>query len=486
MISKLSNTMASALLTTVRWLLLAIGMGALLGSLSGCGSDAHSATSIPVNGVFQAPATLGAQFISSRDRVYTADQTSNTVSVIDPSTNLLLGTIALGNARPDDLLGALYNKQINTHGLGFSPDGTLLAAINVTSNAVSIIETATNKVRGTVYLRRAPHEGFFTPDGKELWVAVRGENYVSVIDVASLKETAQVVTSDGVAMVIFRPDGAVAFVNSSRTAELDVVDVKTHAVIKRIPGLVSPFSPNLAASPDGREVWLTHKDVGKTTIVDAQSFAVLGVVDTGPVTNHVNFVSKADGDYAYVTVGGLDQVKVYRRNGGAPQLTATIPMGADPHGIWPSPDNSRVYVCLENDDAVQVIDTATDAVIKTIKVGQMPQALVYVANAVPAGNGLAELGQQNVNLRVVTMKQAIPSGGKAEIVVRELMGVDSVGVSADGLSSGAKYQVFVVTAGGARQLVADFKADAAGKGQANPQLKYFDVGGTSVAVQLAS
>lgn len=118
--------------------------------------------------VAQAPALPGAQPISSRDRVYTADQTSNTVSVIDPSTNTVLGTLPLGNARPDDLLGALYNKQINTHGLGFSPDGSLLAVINVTSNGVSIIETATNKVLGTVYLRRAPHEGFFTPDGREL------------------------------------------------------------------------------------------------------------------------------------------------------------------------------------------------------------------------------------------------------------------------------------------------------------------------------
>ena len=236
--------------------------------LSGCGSDAYSQTRpAPV----QAPALAGAQPVAATDRVYTADQTLNTISVINPATNTVLGTIALGNARPDDLLGALYNKQINTHGLGFSPDGKLLAAVNVTTNSVSVIDTASNAVRGTVYLRRAPHEAFFTADGKEIWVAVRGEGYVAVIDVATLKETMQIQTTDGAAMVIFRPDGAVAFVNSSRTAELTVVDVKTHAVVKRITGLVSPFSPNLAASPDGKEVWLTHKDVGKTTIVDAQT-----------------------------------------------------------------------------------------------------------------------------------------------------------------------------------------------------------------------
>ena len=131
----------------------------------------------------QAPAQRGAPGIQPGDRVYTADQMSNTISVIDPTTNTLLGTLALGNQQPGELLGPLYNRQIDVHGLGFSPDGALLDAVNVTSNSVTIVETATNRVRGTVYLGRSPHEGFFTPDGKQLWVAVRGQNYVSVIDV---------------------------------------------------------------------------------------------------------------------------------------------------------------------------------------------------------------------------------------------------------------------------------------------------------------
>ena len=96
----------------------------------------------------QPPALAGAAPTSSRDRVYTGDQTSNTVSVIDAGTNTFLGTIALGDPRPA-VLGALYKKQIGVHGLGFSPDGKWLAAVSVTSNAVTLIETATNKVRGT-------------------------------------------------------------------------------------------------------------------------------------------------------------------------------------------------------------------------------------------------------------------------------------------------------------------------------------------------
>ena len=49
--------------------------------------------------------------LSSHDRVYAADQTSNTVSVIDPFSNKLLGVIRLGDPVPG-ALSALYKGQL--------------------------------------------------------------------------------------------------------------------------------------------------------------------------------------------------------------------------------------------------------------------------------------------------------------------------------------------------------------------------------------
>ena len=83
--------------------------------------------------------------ISTRDRVYTADQSSNTVSVYDPSTNRLLGQIVLGQPKPD-VLSPIYRGQANVHGLGFSPDHHTLAVVSTASNAVTFIDTATNRV----------------------------------------------------------------------------------------------------------------------------------------------------------------------------------------------------------------------------------------------------------------------------------------------------------------------------------------------------
>src|ERR1700735_5389356 len=115
--------------------------------------------------------------VSHRDRVYSAEQFSNTVSVTDPVDNKLVGVIRLGDPQPGNF-SPLYKVQLLVHGMGFSPDHKTIAVVSIGSNSVSFIDTATNGVKHVAYVGRAPHEAFFTPDGKEVWVTVRGENYV--------------------------------------------------------------------------------------------------------------------------------------------------------------------------------------------------------------------------------------------------------------------------------------------------------------------
>src|SRR6185369_9034534 len=167
----------------------------------------------------QAPWGRGDIPVSARDRVYAADQKSNTVSVVDPSSNKLLGVIKLGDPVPG-ALSPLYRGELLVHGLGYSPDSKTLAVVSVASNSVTFIDTATNSVKGKVYVGRSPHEAFFMPDGKELWVTIRGEDYVSVLDPVAMKEIRRVQTPAGPGMTMFGPDGKFGFVCSSFTSEL--------------------------------------------------------------------------------------------------------------------------------------------------------------------------------------------------------------------------------------------------------------------------
>jgi len=326
--------------------------------------------------------------VSSKDRFYTSDQFSNTVSVIDPATNTLLGVIKLGDQTPANL-SPLYKGQLLVHGMGFSPDHKTLAVISIGSNSVTFIDTATNTVKHTTYVGRSPHEAFFRPDGKEVWVSIRGEDYIAVLDGTTYKETGRITVPNGPGMTIFSPDGKYGYVCSSFSPETVVIDTASKQIVGRVKQ-ASPFCPDIAATPDGKQVWLTLKDVGKTMVFDAKPpFGVLRTIDTGPITNHVNIVRNKNGQFAYVTVGTENIVKVFRTSDFA--QVASIPVGALPHGLWPSGNGTRLYVGLENADAVAAIDTLTNKVTATIPIGQGPQGVAYVPGAVPNGNGVGNL-----------------------------------------------------------------------------------------------
>src|ERR1700726_4082326 len=244
--------------------------------------------------------------VSHRDRVYSAEQFSNTMSVTDPVDNRLVGVIRLGDPQPANF-SPLYKGQVLVHRMGFSFDRKTLAVVSIGSNSVTFIDTATNQVKHTTYVGRSPHEAFFTPDGTEVWVTVRGENYVQVLDGATYQPKTRIIVPNGPGMTIFSPDEKFGYVCSSFTPETVVISAADHQIVGRVPQ-ASPFCPNIAATPDGKQVWFTLKDTGRTQVFNAKPpFNTLKILDTDPISNHVNIIHNADGTFAYVTIGGLNE-----------------------------------------------------------------------------------------------------------------------------------------------------------------------------------
>ena len=407
--------------------------------------------------------------IGGRDRVYAAEQFSNTVSVIEPSTNKNLGVIRLGDPQPMNL-SPLYRGQVLVHGMGFSPDRKTLVVVSIASNSVTFIDTATNKVKHTTYVGRSPHEPFFTQDGSEVWVTVRGEDYVAVLDGVTYAEKTRIKVPNGPGMTIFSPDGRYGYVCSSFAPETVVVSTQTHEIVGRVQQ-VSPFCPNIAASPDGEQVWLTLKDVGKVMVFAAKPpFQVLRVIDTGPITNHVNFVQTSRGQFAYVTIGGLNQVKAFRTTDF--EQVATIAVGDLPHGIWPSGDGTRVYVGNENGDAVTAIDTSANRVIATIPNGQAAQALVYVPQAAPnEAAGIENLQPLGLAGRAAHLALAMPGSSLVTTVSLFDQGITQVLQAAVAGLEPAKPYVLVLASrhdgSGAIEPLVQFMTNPAGAAVVN-------------------
>src|ERR1700722_16199734 len=104
----------------------------------------------------QAPGSLSDPDIpvSHHDRVYAAEQFSNTVSVTDPADNRVVGVIRLGEPSPANF-SPLYHGQVLVHGMGYAPDHRTIAVVSIGSNSVSFIDTQTNTVKHVTFVGRA-------------------------------------------------------------------------------------------------------------------------------------------------------------------------------------------------------------------------------------------------------------------------------------------------------------------------------------------
>ncbi|GFN01214.1 hypothetical protein Sfulv_60240 [Streptomyces fulvorobeus] len=429
--------------------------------------------------------------------MYTADQTSNTVSVIDPSSHRTLGTIKLGDQRVGGTLSPQYLGDVGVHGLAFSPDHQRLAVVSVTSNTVDIIDTTTNKVLTTTDVGRAAHEGSFTADGKQFWVANRGRDTVTIVDAVRGGVIANLPVGRGPSKVVMSPDGKHAYVNHISLPEITVINVASRKVEDHISGLGDSFSSDQAISPDGTQLWAAHKRAGKVSVVDLVHRRVSTILTTGPDTNHPQFADSRGGKYAYLTMGGLDETWAYRLTGGTPVLTAKIKNnGHAPHGAWASGDGSRMYVGLEKSDAVDVIDTTTHKVIDTIKSGQEPQAVVYAPRAAAAGSA-ANLGRQGLGQQARNVPTTLADGTAGETLdtakgrvleatIRPVGGLDMVQLQARRLTANTVYQAYSVAADGRKTPLLSFTTDANGGAPMVLGFSSFDGKSISIAAKGAA
>lgn len=223
-------------------------------------------------------------------------------------------------------------------------------------------------------------------------------------------------------------------------------------------------------SADGQRLWAAHKMVGKVSVISLRSEKVVAVLETGQETNHPNFAEINGTTHGFVTVAAENLTKVYTQPDPerAPvYLTSIVARVVEPHGLWPSPDNSFMYILGEHSDAVDFVDLSTFKVTKTVDIGQEGQALVYVAGAVPQGhNGTENLGRQGLvpqrplNKLLVGDTHSDNVTATALVTVRKQVGLDMFQVIGRGLKLNTTYTVTGSCLGchGVRIPLVDFSA----------------------------
>jgi YVTN family beta-propeller protein len=227
----------------------------------------------------------------------------------------------------------------------------------VTSSAtdsVSVIDSATREVRGTIPVGTGPTRVVMGRDGGRAYVANGGSDSISVIDVTTDTVTSTIAVGDSPSALALTRDGQWLYVMTA-TGQVDVVDTAANKVSSTIPlGAVG----DLAVTPDGARIYVAS---GLVYIADTATGTVLTsfAPEESPVADVYNsaigIALSPDGASAYIAT-----ISYNYRNGGfsaggsllvvetsTDTITWTIDLGEVPGPITFTPDGSRAYVGIQ-------------------------------------------------------------------------------------------------------------------------------------------
>lgn len=284
----------------------------------------------------------------------------STVSVLNLATNQLIKTIT------DASFSEPYTITIN-------PDGSKVYVTNSNSTTITIIDTATNTVTGTISGFDGPSGIVITPDGKTAYVNNYGgpagvgsgnATTVRVVDLTTDTITGAAITVDlAPASLAITPDGAFVYVinyvdGNPGTGTISIIQTSDNTVVGTIPGFSGPFS--IAITPDGSFAYVTN--------FGSNNFSPL----SGGISSEVSGT----------TVSAV--------NLSSNTIEATITLGNQPAGIAITPDGRFAYASNYNTfylgpnftkltagkGTVNIIDICTNKVLcPVLVVGASPSAI---------------------------------------------------------------------------------------------------------------
>ncbi|WP_156432464.1 beta-propeller fold lactonase family protein [Mycobacterium sp. M26] len=199
--------------------------------------------------------------VDATGRVYVTNAEDDTVSVINPATNNLVTTIAVGG-RPSAI----------AFGPGPNGNSSYAYVANSLSNSVSVIDTnpdspTFNTVVASITVGGEPSGITVSPDGKHVYVAQRYTNSVAVIDTATNTLTTRLeTTSDG---------GPTAVVAAADNAHVYV----THLYSSTITNLA--VTPTLTPTPTATTPILGSTKGYKVYNLSSQAITLTGFASDG-------------------------------------------------------------------------------------------------------------------------------------------------------------------------------------------------------------
>jgi YVTN family beta-propeller protein len=215
--------------------------------------------------------------------------------------------------------------------------------------------------------------GTFAND--RLVIVNRADSTISFVDASEMKLLSTIPTGSGPHEVVTTADGKTAIVSIYGTQQpgssLALIDVATQKEIKRID--LMPLTRPHGMVLLGGKVYFSAEGNNAVGRFDLAAGKVDWLIGTGQAVSHMVVVS-ADQKRIYTPNIGSDTVTAIEFNNVPPagSKTTHIPVGKQPEAIDISPNAKEVWVGLNGDAGIDVIDTATNKVVERVKLGGRP------------------------------------------------------------------------------------------------------------------
>ena len=259
--------------------------------------------------------------------------TFNAVQVVDTATRTVLASVPTGNI----VIGAVQAANGNIY------------SCNNGSGTVSVIDPVTYTVTSTLEIFCGAIA--VTPDGSAVWAPTATFPplviAMAIIDPATNTFTTFPINGlVNVNAIVFSPDGALAYVvvNGGGGGQVLVIDTATHAQVAAIP--VGQIPVAIAISPDGNSAYVTNLTNNNVSVIDTATNTVVATVPVGAFPRALAFT--ADGASLYVTNYNSNSISVI--NTATNTVTSTFAASPAPWGIVFQQDSDQDGVLNNHDN----------------------------------------------------------------------------------------------------------------------------------------
>jgi len=221
-----------------------------------------------------------------------------------------------------------FGHGVRPHCVVFEPKRKLLYVTTELDQAITVIDPKSFKIVGTVPTGAAQSHMFaITRDGKRGYTSNVNPGGVSILDLVNRKTLRVIPISRVSQRIALSRDDRWAFTADQTTSRMAVIDTRTNAIAKWIDLPGNGFGS--AATPDGKWLLVPIPSKDEVAVIDLKSMSVARMipVDASPQ----EMLVRPDGKFAYVAGAGARRVSVIDL--AQWKKTASIQVGNYPDGL---------------------------------------------------------------------------------------------------------------------------------------------------------